>query len=303
MQQKVAYRQKFFITGASGSIGQALYSKLSLSGQVIGTARNIPYWWLAKDEFIPIDLSSEKVSIFSRHIDNKTIIIHLLNLTHKMPQKDLKNTLELYELAVEQGARKFIFTSSIRVFSGNFGVVDEMSQPIPSEGDVYGNAKLLAEDMLEQSVSAACPIRICRVGSVFSQKTPQKVPIILKHISRLLDAGRNTHLISANNVAEAIAFVAQDNCGEALKRFNVTQEIDGLNNYVYLGDALLKPSSSLKNYQISFLGKVARNYIARRRNLVHTMPYVTVHENALHKAGFFYRDNLLQSLRKLAHLN
>ena len=90
MQQKVAYRQKFFITGASGSIGQALYSKLSLSGQVIGTARNIPYWWLAKDEFIPIDLSSEKVSIFSRHIDNKTIIIHLLNLTHKMPQKDLK---------------------------------------------------------------------------------------------------------------------------------------------------------------------------------------------------------------------
>ena len=139
---------------------------------------------------------------------------------------------------------------------------------------------------------------------MFSQKTPQKVPIILKHISRLLDAGRNTHLISANNVAEAIAFVAQDNCGEALKRFNVTQEIDGLNNYVYLGDALLKPSSSLKNYQISFLGKVVRNYIARRRNLVHTMPYVTVHENArLHKAGFFYRDNLLQSLRKLKHLN
>ena len=46
---KVSDTANYFITGASGNIGKALYFRLSPYGKVTGTGRNEPSWWHPKD--------------------------------------------------------------------------------------------------------------------------------------------------------------------------------------------------------------------------------------------------------------
>lgn len=288
---------EFFITGVSGSIGFELYKRVMLLGNVTGCARQKPDWWNKKDRFVSLDFLSGDISKCYKYINNKTIIIHLLNLAHEDTNTDLKNTLDLYVQANKKNAKKFVYISSIRVYGGNFGDVDEQTIPIPHQNDIYGNAKLAAENALRsQCEYAKVPLAICRIGSVFSVKTKNKIPIELRKISRIIDKGINTHLISASNAAGAIEFVANREETDSLDLYNVTQELDGENDFMKLGDLLRGNPRPDAHYKSHITMRWLRNLYKRYKKVSHSMPYVNVFENKLNERNYSYENNLQTSL-------
>ena len=290
---------KYFLTGATGSIGSELYKELTQSGQVIGCARNKPDWWREKDIFTIIDFSAGIQDHCLKYIDAETTIIHTLNLAHEDANIDLDNTIKLYKKASQCGARSFIYISSIRVYSGLFGEVDEKTNPVPQPGDLYGCAKLRAEQTLIQlSAHTKTPLRICRIGSVFSVMSPRKIPTPLRKLSRWVDKGMNTHLISARNVAQAIYYIANHPDPNPGETYNITQEIEGENDYMKLGDLLhgvQKPHSAYKTYMpVNWI----RNLYKHFHGTSIAMPYITVKESKLSNEKFQYHTDLLTSLQE-----
>ena len=184
-------------------------------------------------------------------------------------------------------------------FCGLLGEVDEKTNPVPQPGDLYGCAKLRAEQTLIQlSAHTKTPLRICRIGSVFSVMTPRKIPTPLRKLSRWVDKGMNTHLISARNVAQAIYYIANHPDPNPGETYNITQEIEGENDYMKLGDLLhgvQKPHSAYKTYMpVNWI----RNLYKHFHGTSIAMPYITVKESKLSNEKFQYHTDLLTSLQK-----
>ncbi|KLN58949.1 hypothetical protein WH96_20200 [Kiloniella spongiae] len=294
---------KYFITGVSGSIGSELYKKLTVRNQIVGCARNKPSWWKDKDKFIAIDLLQDDITRCTQEIDQNTTIIHLLNLAHENIEINKSVSLELLNCAKKAYAKKFIYISSIRVYGGNFGTVDENTVPVPHGKDAYGKAKLDVEIGLTKNNSEDIQLILCRIGSVFSEKTKNKIPVLLRKTGRILNRGLSTHLISANNVSCALSFLVNKRLDTKTYVYNVTQEADGKNNYLYLGDRLNNILRSPKKYEPSNFGKLTRNAIFRLKGASHSSPYVKVVEKNLLLEGFIYKKSLLETLQQISLRN
>lgn len=73
----------------------------------------------------------------------------------------------LFEAARAAGAERFVFTSSLAVYGGTDGELNEAVEPRPW-GELYGDAKTAAERSLRQAAQAGGPMLfILRLGSVY----------------------------------------------------------------------------------------------------------------------------------------
>ena len=292
-------KQRYFISGMTGLVGTELYKKLSKNNYIIGCSRKKPSWWNNKDHFIEVNFLNDDIDFCSNHIDESTTVIHLLNVIKNGAEIDKKISKSLFEISKAKAAKKFIYTSSIRVYGDNFGTVDENTAPVPGVNDAYGQAKLDTENALRDSNNSNIQLIICRLGSVFSEKTKNKIPRKLRRFGRLIHLGENTHLISVANVVSAIDHILSTNFDKRTYLYNITQEEDDNNNYIYLGDALTDCGVSKNSYIPSSIGKKIRHRFFKMRGTSHTGPFVKVVEQNLLSDGFTYEASLLQSLRQI----
>lgn len=288
------------MTGATGSIGKALYGRLLGRFRTTGFARRRPSWWRDEDRFIEIDLATGSWDALNSHVTDSTQIVHVLNLTHLDPQMNERLTATLAKIALERSASRFIYISSMRVYGGLYGSVDESTPAKPHRTDGYALAKLACENLLEQQLATKRALSICRIGSVFSRETPAKIPAQLNSRGRFLQKGQTTHLISANNVASALRHILLTEPNIGARIYNITQEADGLNNYCQLADQLAKCERAHATYKAGPLGRWLRNFLFTLKLQTHSGPYVQCLENQLISEGFNYNNSLIDELRDAA---
>jgi nucleoside-diphosphate-sugar epimerase len=202
--------------------------------------------------------------------------------------------------ALHQSASRFIYISSMRVYGGLLGVVDEQTPAKPHPADDYGFTKLACEALVTQKLANKIPLSLCRIGSVFSDRTSRKFPVPLNSRGKFLQKGQSTHLISANNVADALGHILLSEPVSAARIYNITQEADGLNDYCRLADQLADCEQASATYMTSSCGRWIRHLMFSLRSQAHSGPYLQVLENQLISEGFSYKCSVISDLRDCA---
>ena len=99
-------------------------------------------------------------------------ILHCAGVAHVKQRGDMRQlyygvncdlAVSVAEKAISEGARQFIFLSSMSVYGGTgMTEITRALPPVAARGDFYGGSKLKAEQELNKLVSGAdCPTKLC----------------------------------------------------------------------------------------------------------------------------------------------
>ena len=212
---------KLLITGATGFIGQnlcvaALVHNYSISATMRPTSN--PDLLPAGVERISID--SVATTLPENALANVDVVIHLAARVHVMKDVDRDPltayrqintiaTLSLARQAAEQGVKRFIYVSSIKV--NGEGSARSYTEQDPAEpGDPYGQSKWEAEQGLKEIATATgLEIVIIRPPLVYGAKVKGNLQQLLKAIESglplPLGAVQNRRsLVYVGNLVDAI---------------------------------------------------------------------------------------------------
>jgi nucleoside-diphosphate-sugar epimerase len=155
---------RLLVTGANGFVGQSLCAELFQQGHVIRAAvrsANV----LSEDFERAIVGPIDKGTDWSAALCGVEVVIHLAARVHVMEDHadnplaefrkvNVEGTLNLARQAVEAGARRFIFLSSIKV-NGEGTLLGQLytAEDQPAPVDAYGISKREAEDALRHLAS------------------------------------------------------------------------------------------------------------------------------------------------------
>ncbi|AHI72837.1 UDP-glucose 4-epimerase family protein [Burkholderia thailandensis] len=153
---------RIVVTGANGFVGRALCRVLLAAGhEVTGLVRRrggcidgVSEWVHEADDFVgvadrwPSSLQAD-------------VVVHLAARVHVMRDRvldpdtafrtsNVAATLRVARAARQQGARRFVFLSSIKAIAEADGGAPLREDSIPAPQDAYGRSKLEAERALEQ---------------------------------------------------------------------------------------------------------------------------------------------------------
>lgn len=145
----------------------------------------------------------------------------------------------------------------------------------------------------EQNTAFPVPDRKC----FFGPDEPQ-VSSSAEQPRKFLQKGQSTHLISANNVADALGHILLSEPVAAAQIYNITQETDGLNDYCRLADQLAHREQDSATYMTSSWGRRIRHLMSSLRSQAHSGPYLQVLENQLIREGFSYKNSVISDLRE-----
>jgi nucleoside-diphosphate-sugar epimerase len=168
----------------------------------------------------------ERESVASSAMESVDTIFHLAGFTH-----DLRNasrveylyrkinvdaTVELAELAVASGVKRFVFVSSVKAGgSPTFGVcVSEKYQGEP-EG-IYGKTKREAEmELLKIGKESGMHVSIIRPSLIYGPDVKGNLHLMLSGIERgwfppLPETGNRRSMIHVDDLVRAILLVAED---------------------------------------------------------------------------------------------
>lgn len=282
---------RILMTGATGVVGRRVAFHLAHLGYgVIGVARHRPDWWLAGHEFRAMDLLSDDVSGLQDTVRGAKACLHACDLGRQDTRRNREASLALFKICIAAGVSHFLYFSSIRVYARSVGAVDESSVPRPADSDPYGCCKLDIEHALEAESAPATGLTILRLGNVFSEHTPQKFPTPKDRVTRWILRGMNPHLISDGNVAYAVGRILELGPGRTRGVINVTQELDGANDFFALAEPGAVPA------RVGRLGLSLRAALSRRRGEVSAGYFNRVLERRLNSLGVTYpgmvRDHL-----------
>ena len=152
---------KVLVTGASGFVGSALCAHLVTEGHVvIGTVRNVPGKPLPGVEYQII--SDVSIGANWREVlTDINVVVHCAARVHVMKEAsvdplaafrevNVKGTACLAEQAVDRGAKRFIYISSIKVNGETTGGHPFKADDTPAPEDPYGISKWEAEQVLRE---------------------------------------------------------------------------------------------------------------------------------------------------------
>jgi UDP-glucose 4-epimerase len=210
--------KNILITGATGFIGQRLVGAVDDNIRVLSREKQPDY------ETVVCDF--EKEDIPKSALELIDTIFHLAGFAHDMRNADkikdlyhkvnVNATLQLAELAVKSGVKKFIFVSSVKAG----GSVD--SKMCTSEKDqsnpegVYGKTKREAEiKLLKIGKESGMHVSIIRPSLVYGPDAKGNLQLMLSGIKRgwfppLPETGNNKSLIHVDDLVRAILLVAED---------------------------------------------------------------------------------------------
>jgi nucleoside-diphosphate-sugar epimerase len=152
--------EKFLVTGANGFVGKALCEALLTRGLSFIPCTRTPLSnssaWPAA--FVSGDLSGPVD--WRPALAGCSVVIHLAARVHMMREQavdpeavyramNVDATVRLAEQAAEQGIRRFVYVSSVKVNGERTLERPFRADDIPAPEDAYGRSKLLAERALQ----------------------------------------------------------------------------------------------------------------------------------------------------------
>jgi UDP-glucose 4-epimerase len=170
---------KLLITGAAGRIGRATYIRLSAEHQVVGLDC-VPS--STSDVLASIE-DTDQIRIALEGVDAVIHIaaMHAPHVGHVTDEAfeavNVKATVSLARLAIEAGARAFVFTSttalygSASILTDRAAWIDEGTVPRPRT--IYHRTKLKAESLLEKiAVETELSVTVVRMSRCFPEPAP-----------------------------------------------------------------------------------------------------------------------------------
>jgi len=285
------------MTGATGLVGRAVTKALTDAGHTVhGVARKKTDWWPRNSPFLELDLLKDNVAALKPAMDGVVYFLHVCDLGKTDIERNKQVAQVCYNLCREMHTGSFLYFSSIRVYGSLLGKVDESTAPRPFASDKYGICKLEIEERLSRLREEGGPaLSILRLGNVFSKATPHKFPEMRNAVTRFRCRGMNTHLIGAANVAYAVLNLITGRTELAQGIINVTQELDGENDYFYLAE-LINGNQKAKPARISAAGRFARAWLANRRGKDQADYFNTILETRLRSMNIAYPETLREQL-------
>ena len=206
------------ITGATGFIGRRLISAVDGEIRVLSRAAHSDL------ETVICDLQSSVIS--DNTLDGIDTVFHLAGFAHDMrdPSKivdlyykvNVSATVQLAELAVRAGVKRFVFVSSIKAggISTPKKCINENDQ-IDPEG-IYGKTKREAElRLLEIGKESGMHVSIIRPSLVYGPDVKGNLKLMLLGVEKgwfppLPETGNKRSMIHVDDLVRAILLVADD---------------------------------------------------------------------------------------------
>ena len=206
------------ITGATGFIGRRLISAVDGEIRVLSRAAHSDL------ETVICDLQSSVIS--DNTLDNIDTVFHLAGFAHDMrdPSKivdlyykvNVSATVQLAELAVKSGVKRFVFVSSVKAggISTPKKCINENDQ-IDPEG-IYGKTKREAElRLLKIGKESGMHISIIRPSLVYGPDVKGNLKSMLLGVEKgwfppLPETGNRRSMIHVDDLVRAILLVAKD---------------------------------------------------------------------------------------------
>tara|TARA_B110000263_G_C15291862_1_gene503745 strand:+ start:1154 stop:2059 length:906 start_codon:yes stop_codon:yes gene_type:complete len=211
--------KSFFITGATGFVGQRLVKALDGEIRVLSRTRQSNY------ETVICDLQSDAIPNDS--LNGVDTVFHLAGIAHdirdeskikELYQKvNIDATIQLAELAIKSGVKNFLFISSVK--AGGLTIFGKcLSEEDQGEPDsIYGQTKREAEiKLLEMSRNSNMHISIIRPSLVYGPNIKGNLELMLSGVKKgwfpsLPETGNKRSMIHVDDLVRAILLVVKDN--------------------------------------------------------------------------------------------
>jgi nucleoside-diphosphate-sugar epimerase len=249
--------KKIFITGATGFIGGHLFSEL-LDFKSILTLYCLP------DEKLPLVKGINiiySLDIFKQRVD---YVVHLAARVHQM-NENINDSLNLYKKvnvdfaldvakkAIENGVKKFIFISSVKVYGNKPGFYSEDDVPRPD--DPYGVSKYEAEQRLIElfARNKHSKLIILRLPMVYGPGNKGNMLALLKYAKKkiplpLKAANKKRSFVYVKNVVSAIIRCLEKDIDSERTIYNLADENEYSSNELYSALSLVMVKRKLSFY-------------------------------------------------------
>jgi nucleoside-diphosphate-sugar epimerase len=210
--------KSFFMTGATGFIGQRLIK--AVSGEIRVLSRiNQPNF-----ETVVCDLQSEVIP--NNALDGVDTVFHLAGFAHDMRDAskisdlyykvNVNATVQLANLAVKSGVKRFVFVSSVKAGGSPPLGTCANEKDLKNTEDVYGKTKRESElKLLEIGQVSDMHVSIIRPSLVYGPNVKGNLQLMLSGIEKgwfppLPETGNRRSMIHVDDLVRAILLVAED---------------------------------------------------------------------------------------------
>ncbi|MDC1027303.1 NAD-dependent epimerase/dehydratase family protein [Candidatus Thioglobus sp.] len=247
--------RNIFITGSTGFIGKQLVKSIDSNNIRVLSRTN-------QKGYDTIVCNLEKDSIPVDALNNIETVFHLAGFAHDM-RNDIKiknlckkvnvdATVELANLAVKSGVKKFIFVSSVKA-GGGAAAMECMNEDYQKEPvGVYGKTKREAEiKLLKIGKESGMHVSIIRPSLVYGPNLKGNLKLMLMGIKKgwfpcLPEIGNRRSMIHVDDLVQAILLVAMNEHANG-EVFIATDGVPHSSREIYesMCDALGKPTSKI----------------------------------------------------------
>jgi nucleoside-diphosphate-sugar epimerase len=211
--------KSFFITGATGFVGQRLVGALDGEIRVLSRIRQLNY------ETVICDLQSEEIP--NDALNEVDTVFHLAGFAHDIrDERKIKGlyqkvnvdaTVRLAELAIKSKVKRFVFVSSVK--AGGLPLFGQcISEEEQGEPDgIYGETKREAElKLLEIGRNSSMHVTIIRPSLVYGPNVKGNLELMLLGIKKgwfpsLPETSNKRSMIHVDDLVRAILLVAKEN--------------------------------------------------------------------------------------------
>jgi UDP-glucose 4-epimerase len=207
----------FFITGATGFIGQRLVARLKTQGARINVLSRSQH---PKYKTVVCDLQSEVVP--DEALEGVDTVFHLAGLAHDLSDAselegvyrkiNVDATIRLAVLSVRAGVKRFVFVSSVKA-GGRIYDLDEVNG---TSERIYGDTKREAElQLLEITRQSSMHVAIVRPALVYGPGAKGNLQLMCSGIEKgwfppLPLTGNRRSMIHVDDLVQALLLVAED---------------------------------------------------------------------------------------------
>jgi nucleoside-diphosphate-sugar epimerase len=301
---------KYFVTGATGFVGNALTRLLIASGHQVHASVRSP----AKAG----DLATLGVKLYAGDVTDKESmrsamsgvdgVFHVAGW-YKIGTRDqrdgervnIQGTRNVLELMKELGIRKGVYTSTLAVNSDTGGrLVDENYHFTGKHLSEYDRTKAVAHDIAKHMIAGGLPLVIVMPGMVYGpgdtsslrvsilQYLQQKLPVLPRQTALCwahVDDIARGHLLAMEKGKTGETYIIAGEPYELAKAFDLAQELTGIPAPAKISPGMLSLTSKMIGPLEKFL-PLPEAYTAEGLRIVAGVTYIGDNSKARRELGY-----------------